>query len=204
VRAVIRVLLVGEVWAVRQDAVTILANQADLQLVGELPFGDDMPVQAAELWPRVVVFNTEYMVSQVLPAVAELKARVAGCSALMLADPRKPGMLPPRRPARGLSFLTRDAGCWLLVDTVRRVASGERVVGARLQVASLSLDKQVNTRELEVLGLAAEGKRAAEIAQRLYLSGGTVRNYLSAAVAKTGARNLIDAIRILREEGWLR
>jgi two-component system response regulator DesR len=73
-----------------------------------------------------------------------------------------------------------------------------------LQTASLLTDKGLTTRELEVLGLAAEGEPVKEIAKRLFLSGGTVRNYLSAIISKTGARNRLDAIRIARKDGWLR
>jgi two-component system response regulator DesR len=73
-----------------------------------------------------------------------------------------------------------------------------------LQAASLNTDRGLSTRELEVLGLAAEGESVKEIAGRLYLSSGTVRNYLSAIISKTRARNRLDAIRIARKEGWLR
>jgi two-component system response regulator DesR len=72
-----------------------------------------------------------------------------------------------------------------------------------LQAASLNADRALTTRELEVLGLAAEGDSVKDIADRLYLSGGTVRNYLSAIISKTGARNRLDAIRIVRKDGWL-
>jgi two-component system response regulator DesR len=184
--------------------VAFLANQSDMQVVGELEFDGAVALRAADLWPRVVVIDTDYMVSQILPIVAELQARSVGCSVLILVDPRKRGMLPPRRRARGASFLVKDAPAGLLLGTIRRLANGERVVQPRLQVASLGSDKQVDTRELEVLALAAEGKPVAEIGQRLYLADGTVRNYLSAVITKTGARNLLDAIRIAREDGWLR
>ena len=86
---------------------------------------------------------------------------------------------------------------------MRRLAAGERVVSPMLQAASLNTDRSLSTRELEVLGLAAEGESVKEIADRLYLSGGTVRNYLSAVISKTGARNRLDAIRIARKDGWL-
>ena len=74
----------------------------------------------------------------------------------------------------------------------------------RLELAVLTGNRLASTRELEVLGLAAEGSSVAEIANRLYLARGTVRNYLSAVITKTGARNRIDAIRIARRDGWLR
>lgn len=123
---------------------------------------------------------------------------------LMLCDPAKRGMLPPRRWAGGLNFLLKDASSELLADSIRRLAAGEHVVSPQLQAASLNTDRGLSTRELEVLGLAAEGESVKDIAGRLYLSGGTVRNYLSAVITKTGARNRLDAIRIARKGGWLR
>jgi two-component system response regulator DesR len=83
------------------------------------------------------------------------------------------------------------------------LAAGERIVHPRLQMASLATHRDLSTRELEVLALAAEGDSVSDIARRLSLSGGTVRNYLSAVITKTGARNRIDAIRIVRRDGWL-
>jgi two-component system response regulator DesR len=198
--ALIRVLVIGDSVPVMAK----LATAADIQVVGALTFDAHVASLATEFWPDVVVFNTDYMVSQVLPAVAELKARIAGCSALLLADLRKPGMLPPRRIGRRVGFLVKDAGPDVLTDAIRRLANGERVVHPRLQVASLGLERDVSTRELEVLGLAAEGEPVPVVADRLCLSERTVRNYLSATVRKMGARNLLDAVRLARQEGWLR
>jgi two-component system response regulator DesR len=181
----------------------LLNAQPDIEVLGTVPFDAGVVDTAAALAPQVIVIDTEYMVSQVLPVAAELRARVPSCSVLMLCDPSKRGMLPPRRRARDLSFLLKDASDTLLADSVRRLAAGERIVHPRLQTASLNTDRQLSTRELEVLGLAAEGDSVADIADRLYLSGGTVRNYLSTVIMKTGARNRLDAIRIVRKNGWL-
>jgi two-component system, NarL family, response regulator DesR len=196
----IRVLVIGDSVPVA----TLLSNDPDIQVVGEVEFDSQIAPRAAEFGPRVVVFNTDYMVGQVLPVVAELKARIPGCSLLMLADPGKRGMLPPRRLVRELSFLVRDARAQLLTDTIHRMVDGERVIHPRLQVATLGTEKEVSTRELEVLGLAAEGEPAPVVAERLCLSERTVRNYLSTVVRKMGARNILDAIRIARQDGWLR
>jgi len=182
----------------------LLEATPDIHYVGTLPLGADLPRRAAELWPTVIVIDTEYMVSQVLPIAADLRATIPSCSMLMLCDPAKRGMLPPRRWAGGLSFLLKEASSSLLADSVRRLAAGEHVVSPLLQAASLNTDRGLSTRELEVLGLAAEGESVKDIAGRLYLSGGTVRNYLSAVISKTGARNRLDAIRIARKGGWLR
>ena len=181
-----------------------LNAQRDMEVVGLLPLDNTLPAEAARLAPTVIVIDTEFMVSQVLPIAAELHARIPGCSLLVLCDPTKRGMLPPRRHGGDVSFLLKDLSPAYLVDSVRRLAMGERIVSPRLQAASLNTERDLSTRELEVLGLAAEGDSVADIARRLYLSGGTVRNYLSSVITKTGARNRLDAIRIARKDGWLR
>jgi two-component system response regulator DesR len=200
----IRVLVVRDGGYFGIPVRTLLDAQPDIEVLGTLAFGSDLAIKAADMQPNVIVIDTEYMVSQVLPIAAELRGAIPGCSLLLLCDPTKRGMLPPRRRAGDLSFLLRDASPALLADSVRRLAAGERVVHPRLQAASLNTERELSTRELEVLGLAAEGDSVADIARRLYLSGGTVRNYLSAVIMKTGARNRLDAIRIVRKDGWLR
>jgi two-component system response regulator DesR len=135
--------------------------------------------------------------------ITELHEKV-GCWVLVLADPRKSFTLPPGMPTRSLSFLLKDAPPAMLAETIRRVAGGERVIAPQVAVAALvGAEHRLTSRELEVLELAAEGASVSEIADRLFLSHGTVRNYLSAATVKTGARNRIDAIRIARKAGWL-
>jgi two-component system response regulator DesR len=200
----IRVLVVRDEGYFGVPVRVLLEVKPDIQYVGTLPLAPDLAPQAAELWPTVIVFDTEYMVSQVLPIAEELRATIPSSAMLMLCDPAKRGMLPPRRWAGGLNFLLKDASSELLADSIRRLAAGEHVVSPQLQAASLNTDRGLSTRELEVLGLAAEGESVKDIAGRLYLSGGTVRNYLSAVITKTGARNRLDAIRIARKGGWLR
>jgi two-component system response regulator DesR len=181
----------------------LLSAHRDIDVVGTLPLDNHLVAKAAALSPAVLVLDTEFMVSQVLPVAAELRARIPFCSVLVLCDPAKRGMLPPRRRGADVSFLLKDASSAYLADSVRRLATGERIVHPRLQAAALNTERDLSTRELEVLGLAAEGDSVNDIARRLFLSGGTVRNYLSAVISKTGARNRIDAIRIVRRDGWL-
>jgi len=200
----IRVLTIREEGYFGVPVRALLEAHPDMNYVATLTFDEDLVQQAAVLWPGVIVIDTEYMVSQVLPFADELHAAIPSCAMLMLCDPAKRGMLPPRHRRRSLNFLLKDASGALLADSVRRLAAGEQVVSPRLQAASLNIDRGLTTRELEVLGLAAQGDSVKEIAGRLYLSGGTVRNYLSAIIAKTGARNRLDAIRIARKDGWLR
>ena len=200
----IRVLLVEDAQSRRVGLAAQLNQQEGIVVVGALDIDTNVAPIAARLWPRIVLINTNYMVSQLLPLVDDLKSRDATVATLILSDPSIRGMLPPRRRARDLSFLLKGTPAPVLAQAIRRMARGERIVDPRLEVASISTEKAVTTRELEILGLAAEGDSVADIARRLFLSLGTVRNYLSSAIAKTGARNRIDAIRIARKDGWLR
>jgi two-component system, NarL family, response regulator DesR len=200
----IRLLLVEDKHLGRSGLAAQLAREAGIALIGRLDIEASVVAEAARKRPSVVLVNTDYMVVQILPMLAELTARVRGCAVILLSDPSKRGMLPPRRQAQHLNFVVRGTMAPVIAAAIRRVAGGERVVDARLQLATLTTDKTVSTRELEVLGLAAEGDSVADIARRLFLSLGTVRNHLSSVIAKTGARNRLDAIRIVRKDGWLR
>lgn len=200
----IRVLLLEDGQWGRGGLAHLLAREEGIVIVGNADIESSIAPLATQLVPDVVVVNTDYMVSQILPIVAELKAAQPNCSVIVLCDPTKRGALPPRRRARRISYLVKDSSVPTLAAAVRQVARGERVVDARLAVAAINTDKAVSTREWEVLGLAAQGETVADIARRLYLSLGTVRNHISSVISKTGARNRLDAIRIARKDGWLR
>jgi two-component system response regulator DesR len=200
----IRTLVVEDEGRLSVHVRALLEDQPDIEMVGRLSMDDDLVVEVAPLAPQVMVIDTELMVSQVLPVAAELRARFPRCALLLLCDPAKRGMLPPRRHGNDISYLLKSVSGQLLAQSVRRLANGERIVSPDLQMASLHTQRELSTRELTVLGLAAEGDSVTDIARRLYLSGGTVRNYLSAVIFKTGARNRLDAIRIVRKAGWLR
>src|SRR5690242_18496516 len=157
----------------RSRLVTLLGTEADIEAIGRLDFDGDTASAAARLSPHVMIINTDYMMSQVLPVAAEVRARAPQCGIIVVVDPSKPGMLPPRRRPHALSFVAKDAPGAFLVETVRRSAGGEEVVDPRLDIASLAVEKPMNTRELVILGLAAKGTPVAEIANQLCLSRGT-------------------------------
>jgi two-component system, NarL family, response regulator DesR len=199
----IRVLVIEDVESSRDRLAERLHQVNDIAVVGRIEV-DDAVTLAGSFRPEIILVHTDYMVSQILPMVSELKAQHPGCGFLVVSDLSKLGMLPPRRRARDLSFVVKGTPAPLLAVAIRRVAGGERFVDPRLQVAALATERTVSTVEWQVLGLAAQGDSVADIAKRMHLSLGTVRNYLSAVVAKTGARNRLDAIRIARKAGWLR
>ncbi|MFJ9550572.1 response regulator transcription factor [Streptomyces erythrochromogenes] len=123
---------------------------------------------------------------------------------LVLASTGAPGSLHRAFRAEARGYVDKDGSPGRLVRAVRRVAAGERFIDASLASAFMEADPvPLSPRELSVLARAAEGDSIAEIARTLHLASGTVRNYMAAATRKTGARNLIDAIRISRREGWV-
>ncbi|MEU9234129.1 response regulator transcription factor [Streptomyces subrutilus] len=125
-------------------------------------------------------------------------------SVLMLASTGAPGSLHRAFRAEARGYVDKDGSPGRLVRAVRKVAAGERFIDASLASAFMEADPvPLSPREVSVLARAAEGDSIAEIARALHLASGTVRNYMAAATRKTGARNLIDAIRISRREGWV-
>lgn len=125
-------------------------------------------------------------------------------SVLMLASAGAPGSLHRAFRAEARGYVDKDGSPGRLVRAVRKVAAGERFIDASLASAYMEADPvPLSPREVSVLARAAEGDSIAEIARALHLASGTVRNYMAAATRKTGARNLIDAIRISRRQGWV-
>jgi two-component system, NarL family, response regulator DesR len=200
---VIRVVVIEDSQSARDRLAERLHAVDGISVVGRVDVDDAISL-AARFRPDVILVNSDYMVSQILPITTELRSQNPHFAFLVLSDPSMRGMLPPRRRAKDLSFIVKDTPAQLIAEAIRRVAGGERVLDPRLQVAALGTEKSVNTVEWEVLGLAAQGETVADIAARMHLSLGTVRNYLSAVITKTGARNRLDAIRIARKGGWLR
>jgi two-component system response regulator DesR len=139
-----------------------------------------------------------------LSVAALLHQRLPSCRTLMLTSVGEVGMLRRALAVRVSGFLRKDAPPGFLAQAVRRVAAGDRVLDPHLaRVAFESREAPLTPRETEVLRLAAGSADTTEIAATLFLTVGTVRNYLTNIVTKLGARNRLDAIRMGREDGWL-
>jgi two-component system response regulator DesR len=102
------------------------------------------------------------------------------------------------------AFLVKDSPADKLAQAIRRVLAGEKVIDPDLAAAALADGlNPLTPRERDVIVASADGATIAAVAAQLYLSEGTVRNYLSACIQKTGARNRAEALRIASERGWL-
>ncbi|WP_059048652.1 response regulator transcription factor, partial [Streptomyces acidiscabies] len=139
-----------------------------------------------------------------LSAAAQLAQQLPSCRTLILTSLGRPGTLRKALAAQVGGFLLKDAPPDRLAGAVRDVAAGKRVIDPQLALAAFDNgENPLTPRETEVLRMAADGAEAADIASRLFLSVGTVRNYLTTVVTKLNARNRVDAIRVARESGWL-
>ena len=138
-----------------------------------------------------------------LDAAAELKRRRSSTRVIILTTFARAGYLRRAMEAGALGYLLKDMRAEELADAVRRVQQGLRVIHPDLATEAWSEMDPLTDRERQVLRFAGEGASSAEIADRLELSEGTVRNYLSEAISKLGAANRTEAARLARQKGWL-
>ncbi|MFD4376428.1 DNA-binding response regulator [Streptomyces sp. NPDC058486] len=200
----IRILLAEDMNMVRGALVALLDLEGDMKVVCELERGDEILDAALRVRPDIAIIDIDLPGLDGLSAAMQIHEHLPECRTLMLTSLGRPGTLRRALSAQVSGYLLKDDSPKELASAVRRVVAGQRVIDAQLAVAAWNgLESPLTDRETEVLRLAAEGSEASEIAAELYLSTGTVRNYLTAVVMKLNARNRVDAIRIARDAGWL-
>jgi two-component system response regulator DesR len=201
---VIRVLIAEDMHMIRGALVALLSLEHDIEVVAELDRGDTIVETALRARPDVAVIDIDLPGLDGLSAADLLRDQLPECRVVVLTGLSQPGNLLRALKVHVRGFLLKDAPAARLADAVRRVAAGQRVLDPELVAAAVETGPSPLTeREAEVLRTAEEGLTTEEIAARLHLSPATVRNYLSNAIAKTNARNRLDAIRIARDAGWL-
>ena len=200
----IRILLAEDVAMVRGALIALLELEPDLAVVADVDRGDEILAAARRENPHVAVIDIDLPGIDGLTAAEQLHDELPQCRTLMLTSLGRPGTLRRALAAHVSGFILKDAPPARLAEAVRGVAAGRRVIDPQLAVATWdSWENPLSRREIEVLRMAANGADPGEIAARLYLSLGTVRNYLTTIVMKLGARNRVDAIRIARAAGWI-
>ncbi|MEV0407272.1 response regulator transcription factor [Actinoallomurus sp. NPDC050550] len=200
----IRVLIAEDMTILREALVELLSLESDLEVVAEVAAGGDIVPAALGHRPDVAVIDIGLPGLDGISAAAELRERLPECRVVILTAITKPGTLRNALGAHVDAFVAKDIRPADLAAAIRTVAAGGRVVDPVLAMAALQAPASPLTqRETEVLRMSATGAHPAEIAERLFLTYGTVRNYLSSAVVKLGARNRVDAIRIATESEWI-
>ena len=200
----IRVLIAEDQSLVRGAIVALLGLEPDLEVVAEVARGDEVVPRALETRPDVALLDIEMPGLDGLTAAAQVRSALPSCRVIVVTTFGRPGYLRRAMEAGASGFLLKDAPAAQLAEAIRRVAAGGRVVDPALAIDALAEGTNpLSPREREVLSASTETATIAGLAQRLSLSEGTVRNHLSAAIQKVGARNRAEAARIAEEKGWL-
>jgi two-component system, NarL family, response regulator DesR len=200
----IRLLLADDQALVRGALAALLSLESDLEVAAEVDRGDLVVPTALEVRPDVAVLDIEMPGLDGIAATAALRQALPTCRVLVVTTFGRPGYLRRAMEAGASGFLVKDAPAEQLADAIRRVHAGLRVVDPALAAETLATGESPLTgRERDVLVAARDGGTVADIARLLVLSDGTVRNYLSSAMGKTGARTRAEAVLVAERRGWL-
>lgn len=200
----IRVLIAEDMHLIRGAVVALLSLEPDIEVVGELDRGDHVVATAMRLRPDIAILDIDLPGCDGLTVAGELHERVPDCQTLILTGLGQPGNLLRALQAHVRGFVVKNTQAGALAAAIRSIAAGQRVIDPELIASAMETGASpLTSREADVLRAAQLGISTEEMASQLALSHGTVRNYLSRAITKVGARNRIDAIRIARDAGWL-
>ncbi len=200
----IRLLLAEDQALIRRALGTLLALEDDFEVVASVSRGDEVIAAAREHQPDVALLDIEMPGLDGLAAAAVLADHVPHCRVVILTTFGRAGYLRRAMEAGAVGFVVKDDPPEVLAEAIRTVAVGGQVIDPVLAAATLAAGKSpLTARERDVLTASRGGATVSEIAGNLCLSEGTVRNYLSSAIAKTTTRNRMEALRVADERGWL-
>jgi two-component system response regulator DesR len=200
----IRVLLAEDQAMVRGALAALLSLERDIDVVAEVARGDEVVRVALSTRPDVALLDIEMPGGDGLSAAHALRAALPSCRIVMLTTFGRSGYLRRAMESGAVGFLLKEAPAADLAVAIRRIIAGERVVDPELALAALSEGANpLSNRERDVLAASLGGASIADIAVRIALSEGTVRNHLSTAIQKLGVHNRMEAARLAEQKGWL-
>jgi two-component system, NarL family, response regulator DesR len=200
----IRVLIAEDQGMVRGALKALLAMEGDIEIVAETDRADEVLTLALQTSPDVALLDIEMPGGDGITAAGQLRNELPSCRTLILTTFGRPGFLRRAMESGASGFMLKDAPAHELAVAIRRTMAGERVVDPGLAAAALSSGiSPLSDREREVLVAGQNGASIAEIAKTLFLSEGTVRNYLSSAIQKLEVSNRTEAARVAEDQGWL-
>jgi two-component system response regulator DesR len=201
---VIRVLIAEDQGMVRGALKALLAMEGDIEIVAETDRADEVLSLASRTRPDVALLDIEMPGGDGISAAGQLRRELPSIRTLILTTFGRPGFLRRAMENGASGFMLKDAPAHELALAIRRTMAGERVVDPGLAAAALSSGSSpLSEREREVLVVGQNGASIAEIAKALFLSEGTVRNYLSSAIQKLEVSNRTEAARVAEDQGWL-
>jgi two-component system response regulator DesR len=199
----IRVLIAEDQAMVRGALAALLSTEGDIEIAGQAQNGREALELVIAAPPDVLLTDIEMPELTGLELAAEIKKRRLPVKVVILTTFARAGYLRRALDAGVSGYLLKDAPASTLANAIRRIKTGARVIDPELAAEAWTEADPLTDRERQVLRYAGEGDASADIAARLNLSEGTVRNYLSEAISKLGAANRTEAARLARQKGWL-
>lgn len=199
----IRVVIAEDQGMVLGALAALIGIEGDIAVVAQSRNGQEALGTVMEHKPDVLLTDIEMPEMTGLELAAEIKRRRLPTRVIILTTFARAGYLRRALDAGACGYLLKDAPSATLANAVRRVHAGGRAIDPELSTEAWAGEDPLTDRERQVLRMAGEGAASADIAAKLHLSEGTVRNYLSEAISKLGAANRVDAARIARQKGWL-
>lgn len=199
----IRIVIAEDQRILRGALGTLLDFEKDIEVIGQAENGEMALQLVQSLQPDICLLDIEMPVKSGLEVADELQKNGSACKVIILTTFARPGYFERAMKAKVHGYLLKDGSIDDLSAAIRKVMAGGREFAPELIMNSYHSDNPLSDREIEVLKLSADGKTSKEIGEELFLSAGTVRNYMSEILQKVGAKNKIEAIGICREKGWI-
>jgi two-component system, NarL family, response regulator DesR len=200
----IRVLIADDEELIREALVALLERETDIEVVATASDGRQAVDRALAHRPDVAVIDLQMPVMDGVGVVTELSRQLPACAGVILTGHGRPHLLRQALTSGARGFLAKGAPSTALADVVRRVHEGHRYVDPILAADALTAaPSPLTPREAEVLAIAQEDRPIRDIARAVFLSPGTVRNYLATITQKLEAGSRAEAYRIARENGWI-
>lgn len=200
----IRILLAEDENLIRGALAALLALEEDLVLVAQAATGDEALAMARKHRPDIAVLDLQMPGLDGIAVAEALRTELPACQSMIVTSHGRAGYLKRALAAGVRGFLPKTASAGVLADVIRTIHAGGRYVDPELAAEAISAgDSPLTPREADILELAADGTSVDEIAARVALTPGTVRNYLSSAGQKLNAANRHDAVDVARRHGWI-
>lgn len=182
---------------------SLLDFEEDIEIVGEASNGKDALKMILTLHPDVCLMDIEMPYKSGLEVAEEVKKRFPSCKIIILTTFARPGYFEQAVRIGVHGYMLKDGSIEELAESIRSVMKGKREFSPELIFGSMKEDNPLTEREQEVLRMASQGNTSKEISQELYLSAGTVRNYISEIINKLGVKNRTEAVTVAKENGWI-
>lgn len=199
----IKVYLVEDQGLVRGAVAALLSLDISIEVVGQATNGQTALQEITELKPDIVLTDIEMPIMTGIELAERLKIDFSNIKVVIMTTFSRAGYIRRSMAAGVKGFVLKEAPSESLIATLKKVMAGQKVIDTELALNALEDNDPLSDKERKALQLAGEGLKTADIASTLFLSEGTVRNYLSEAIAKLNASNRVDAARIAKQKGWL-